>query len=157
VVTALDGTRLTQGDDRATVAVLASVVDRAVVGAYALDGRERRVRCDITPILITDRRPNPYVVVPHGRRQVQVDLRLVDSGRDPLDLLIVRFIARDRGGERLAEAFRLPSTKLRPDDPQSPRRLSVGFMVRRGQRLASLEMRSTLEDLSARVRWRLKR
>jgi hypothetical protein len=70
-------------------------------------------------------------------------------------VLIVRFTARDRSGEHLAEAFRLTPAKLSPGDPRSPRRLSVGFMVRRGERLTTLEMHPTVDALRGRLHWQL--
>jgi hypothetical protein len=128
---------------------------RQVEGRYSLDAGERRVRLTIAPTLITRKRATDSVVVPPGREQVQVDVRLDDEGRDRLDLSTVRFAAVDDAGRRVHEAFRLPPRELEPESRSSPRIVSVGFMIRRGAQLAKLEMSSILSDLPIRLAWQL--
>ena len=126
-----------------------------LAGTYSLDGRERRVRLAVTPTLITRKRRNDYAVVPRGRRMVQVDLRLDDSGRDRFDLRLASFEALDSGGARVRETFRLPVRSVEPGNPRGPRVVSVGFMLRRGRTVAGLRMGSIAAGLPARLRWRL--
>jgi hypothetical protein len=129
---------------------------RKVEARYSLDARERRVRVTITPTLITRKRGNDFAVVPPGRREVQVDVRLDDAGPDRLDPTVVRFAAVDDAGRLVGEAYRLPVRELEPGSRSSPRIVSVGFMVRRGARLVRLRMSSALSDLPIRLAWPLR-
>ena len=128
---------------------------RLVAGSYALAGRERRVRTTITPVLVTDRRRNDAIPTPRGRRQLQVDLRLDDRGRDRLEPQVLSFAAVDGNGARVGEAFRLPLRHAQPNDPNGPRLLSVGFTLPHGRKLAQLRLRSIVERLPLRLRWDL--
>jgi hypothetical protein len=133
----------------------AAAPPRLIAGGYALQGRERRVRTTVTPVLITTTRRNDAIPTPRGRHQVQVDLRLDDRGHDRLDPQILSFSARDGSGASVGEAFRQPIRTLEADDPGSPRLLSVGFLLPRGRSLAQLRLRSIVDRLPLRLRWDL--
>lgn len=128
---------------------------RLVVGRYPWNFRERRVRTTVAPTLITRSRRNDYSVVPPGKEEVQIDVRLEDTGRDRLDLTVLRFGAVDDAGRRVREALRLAPRKVEPQSRSSPRIVSVGFMLRRGSRVVALTMRSNQAALPIRLRWKL--
>ncbi len=137
----------------ATTATPASA--KTIAGRYQLGGADRRVRTAIAPQLVTDRRRNDVVPTPRGTRQVQVDLRLDDRGRDPLDPQVISVSALDDAGRPLAESFRLPPRRLEPQRARSARVLSVGFAVPHGRELAELRIESILTALPVRLRWLL--
>ncbi|HEY6779936.1 MAG TPA: hypothetical protein VI111_03230 [Thermoleophilaceae bacterium] len=144
------------GSDGAATMPTAVAPAKSIVGHYALGGADRRVRTSITPLLITDRRRHDVVPTPRGTRQVQVDLRLDDRGRDRLDPQVISVSAVDDAGTVLSESFRLPPRLLEPADrAHSPRVLSVGFAVPRGRELAQLRIASILDALPVRLRWAL--
>ena len=128
---------------------------KTIAGRYQLGGADRRVRTSIAPLLVTDRRRNDVVPTPRGTRQVQVDLRLDDRGRDRLDPQVISVSAIDDAGRSLKESFRLPPRRLEPQAARSPRVLSVGFAVPRGRELAELRIESILTALPVRLRWLL--
>ena len=143
------------GDDAATTAPTAAP-PQSIVGRYQLGGADRRVRTVVTPVLVTGRRTNDVVPTPRGTRQVQVDLRLDDRGRDRVDPQVLSVSAVDDAGTRLRESFRLPPRLLEPEDrAHSPRLLSVGFAVPRGQELARLRIESIVDALPVDLRWAL--
>lgn len=138
----------------ATTAPDAVAPAKPIAGRYQLGGADRRVRTAVTPVLITDRRRNDVVPTPRGTRQVQVDLRLDDRGRDRIDPQVLSVSAVDDAGGALRESFRLPPRLLEPEDrAQSPRLLAVGFAVPRGRELAELRIDSILRALPVRLRW----
>jgi hypothetical protein len=142
------------GDDSPSARSSTLAPPQHVTGRYSLDGQEQVVRSTVAPTLIAEGRRNA-AVAPKGRRAVQVDVRIADSGRDPINPDVLRFTARDSGGTTLPEKFRVPIHKLEPTAAHSPRVLSVGFFVARGARLSSLGASSILRALPLRLRWRL--
>ncbi len=143
------------GEDAATTAPASVAPAKTIAGHYQLGGADRRVRTAIAPVLVTDRRRNDVVPTPRGTRQVQVDLRLDDRGRDRLDPQVISVSAIDTAGMPASESFRLPPRRLEPQRSDSARLLSVGFSVPRGRDLAELRIESILTALPVRLRWLL--
>jgi hypothetical protein len=105
--------------------------------AYAVAGARKSVSSRAVPSSLLDPWRNPAVPVPEGSRLVAVQVTWLDRGRDRFPIEWARFSARDDRGARLAGDYVGPT---RRSDRLTI--VPVGFIIGRGRRLESLEMRS---------------
>jgi hypothetical protein len=127
-------------------------------GEYTQGGRERQVNAQIAFGRLIDPYRAGVITAPPDARFVGVQLKLLNSGRDPFPFEWARFQGYDERGRALpAGTQNTPLQKTMPGRPVRGQLLAsiVAFTVPRGRRLAEIRMTSIVRLWQFHARWEI--